>query len=102
MDGILKDIPDRNPVFAGALHTDILAVIVKEPLLESEQATVKSGEAFLLVLGQHKTACNDCGDEKGFVNIDTTADLVGKFHDDPPSCIGKREAGTEPPHIKLR
>ncbi len=39
-----------------------------------------------------KSACNDCGDEKGFVNIDATADLVGKFHDDPP-VLGRERQG---------
>ena len=72
-----EDIPDGDPVLAGALHTDILAIIVKEPLFESKQATVESGKALLLILGQHKAAGNDCGNEKSFVNIDATADLVG-------------------------
>ena len=102
MDGILKDIPDRNPVFTGALHTDVLALIVKEPLLESKQATVISGEALLLILRYHVVAGYDRGDEKSLVNIDTTADRISEFHDDPPFCSEKREAVTVPPHNKLR
>ena len=35
---------------AGLFLTDILAIIVKEPLLESKQATVESGEAFSRIL----------------------------------------------------
>ncbi len=36
----LKDIPNGNPVFAGAFHTDFLAVVVKEPLLKFKQVSV--------------------------------------------------------------
>ena len=50
MNDILKDIPNRNPVFARTLHADILAVIVKEPLFESEQITTESRETLLMVL----------------------------------------------------
>lgn len=34
MDGALKNIPNGNPVLAGAFHANVLAVIFKEPLLE--------------------------------------------------------------------
>ena len=102
MDGFLKDIPDRNPVFTGALHTDILAVIVKEPLFKSKQATVISGETLLLIRRLSKIASNDGGDEKSLVYIDATADWISAFHDVPPSRIEKRETVTVPPHIKPR
>ena len=81
----LKDIPDRNPVLAGALHTDVLAVVGKEPLLEVEQATVIRGEALLLVFRQDTVGrSDDCGDEKGFVDIDAAAYRVNQTHVHPP------------------
>ena len=43
-------------------------------------AFVKSGEAFLPVLGRFKITCDDCGNEKGFVNIDATTDWICEFH----------------------
>jgi len=82
----LENIPDWNPVLAGTLHTDILAVVVKEPLLEFKQATVIGGEALLLVLGKDVVGGgDDCGDEKGLVHIDAATDGVNQTHIHPPS-----------------
>ena len=84
--GRLKNIPDRNPVLAGALHTDILAVVVKGTLLEVKHATVIGGEALLPVLGKDAVGrSDDCGDEKGFVYIDAATDRVSQTHIHPPS-----------------
>lgn len=86
-DAILKDIPNRNPVFARALHADILAVVVKEPLPESEQITTESRETLLVALRNKPVRFDDGGDEKGFMNIDATANRIREFHDDPPFLI---------------
>ena len=67
MDSILKDIPNRYPVFASTFHADILAVIVKEPLLQGEQITTECGKPFLMVLWNKPVRFDDGGDKKGFV-----------------------------------
>ena len=70
------------------VHTyeEILAVVVKEPLLEIKQATVIGGEALLPVLGKDAVGrSDDCGDEKGLVYIDAATDRIYEFHADPPS-----------------
>jgi len=86
---ILKDIPDRNPVLAGAFHTDVPAVVVNQPLPEQEQLIEMGREAFLLVFGRFIRTGDDGGDEKGFVDIDATADGIRKFHVVPPSKSGR-------------
>jgi hypothetical protein len=47
----LQDIPNGNPVFASALHADLLAIVVKEPLLKFKQVSVGSTKVLLLALG---------------------------------------------------
>lgn len=93
----LNDIPNGDPILSGALHADIFAVVVEQPLLESDKAAVEGRESFLMVMGNDAIACDDRSDEKGFVNIDATADGVSEFHTAPPSKF-KGEAVTAPPH----
>ena len=70
----------RYLILARAFHTDILAVVVKEPLLKIKQASIESEKTLLLVLGRLKIACDNCGNEKGLVNIDATTDWICEFH----------------------
>ena len=86
---ILKDIPDRNPVLAGAFHTDIAAVVVNQSLSEQEKLVVVDREAFLLIFRGFIRTGDDGGDEKGFVNIDAAADGIRKFHAVPPHKSGR-------------
>lgn len=73
--GRFENIPDGDPVLAGTLHTDILAVVFKEPMFEVKQTAVKGGETLLLVLGKDAIGrSDDCGNEKCFVHIDTAID----------------------------
>ena len=60
-------------------------MVVKELLLKVKQASVIRGETLPLVIGKDTVGdSDDCGDEKGFVYIDTTTEGVNKFHTDPP------------------
>ena len=62
-----------------------MTIIVEKPLLEFENRIVKGGKAFLLVRGLNATSgFYNCGNEKRFVNIDTTTDLVSNFHSQTP------------------
>ncbi len=102
MEGIFKNIPDRNSVLSGAFHTDLPAVVVQEPLPEIKQASVGSAKVFLFALGDQMIPGKNCGDEEFLVDIDATADGNDFTHNsDPPFQLG-REAVTVPPHIKLR
>ena len=100
MDRNFKSISDGNQIFTCAFHTNILAIVVKEPLLEFKQAFVESGKAFRHVLGRFKTTCDDYGNEKDFVNIDATTDWICEFHKHTPFII-EGKAVAESPHIKL-
>ena len=84
MAGIFKDIPNRNPILAGTLHANVFAVVFKQPLLERNETVVKGREPLLVVMWHDILAGNDCGDEKSFVNIDTTTDWICELHIAPP------------------
>jgi hypothetical protein len=85
IDNSFKDIPDGNPILTGTFHADILAVVVKEPLLESKQVSEGSTKVLLLTLGNQVIPCKDCGDEKFLMHIDAATDWNCFTHDDPPS-----------------
>ena len=85
VNGIFKDIPDGDPILAGALHTDVFAVVFKQPRLERNETAEKGREPLLVVMRHNSLAGNDCSDEKGFMNIDATANGVCEPHADPPS-----------------
>ena len=98
IDFIFEKIKDRDPVFTCGLHTDIMAIIIEKPLLEFKNGIVKSGKAFLLIRRLNTTSgFDDCGNEKRFVNIDTTTGLVSNFHSQTPFVKSKKPL-TELPH----
>ena len=98
IDFIFEKIKDRNPVFTCGLHTDIMEIVVEKPLLEFKNGIVKSGKAFLLIRRLNTTSSfDDCGNEKRFVNIDTTTGLVSNFHSQTPFVKDKKPL-TELPH----
>ena len=75
-----------------------MAIIVEKPLLECENGIVKGGEALLLVRRLNATGSfDDCGNEKRFVNIDTTTGLVSNFHSQTPFVKDEKPL-TELPH----
>ena len=84
MAGIFQDIPNRNPLLAGTLHTNVFAIVFKQPLFERNETVVKGREPFLVVTWRNILTGNDCGDEKSFVNIDTTTDWICELHIAPP------------------
>ena len=101
VDGVFKDIPNRDPIFAGALHTNVFTVVFKQPLFESNETAVEGREPLLVVMWHGILTGNDCGDEKGFVNIDAAADGICKLHAVSP-FRNEKEAVTAPPHNKHR
>ena len=83
-------------------YEQILAVIVKEPLLKGKQVSEGSTKVLLFTLGNQVIPCKDCGDEKFLVHIDAATDWNSFTHTVPSFLIWKREAGNVPPHIKPR
>ena len=81
---VFKDIPNRNPILARALHTNVFTVVFKQLLFESNETAVEGREPFLVIMWHGILAGNDCDDEKGFVNIDAAADGISL-----PSTEGK-------------
>jgi len=80
VDGIFQKVKDGNPVFPGGFHTHIKAVVINQPLLELENGIVKGGESLFGIVRSNSLSRNDCGDEKSFMHIDTTADRVNNLH----------------------
>jgi hypothetical protein len=79
---VLQKVINRDPVFTGGFHTNVMAVVFKKPCFEFKNTFVESGKAFLLI-GRKDTVVdcsNDCGDEKRLVNINATADMVDNSH----------------------
>ena len=59
-------------------------MVIDQPVLELENGMVESGKTFLGVVRGNALRSNDCGDEKSFVYIDTTANRVNNFNSTPP------------------
>jgi hypothetical protein len=59
-------------------------VVIDQPVLELENGIVESRKPFLGVVRVNALRSNDCGDEKSFVHIDTTANRVNNFRNTPP------------------
>lgn len=79
---VLKKIKDRNPVFSGRFHADIKAGVFQKPLFKTPDVAVKSGKALFLVNRLNIFGgFNDCGDEKGFIDINATTGWINNFHE---------------------
>ena len=62
-----------NPILTGRFHTDIRTEIIKEPLFETVDITVEISETpFLVGRPDAFGSFDDCGNEKGFMNIKFT------------------------------
>ena len=90
VNGILKDIPDRNPIFADTLRTNVLTVDFKQPLLETNKTVIKGGEPLLVVMRHNVFVGDNCGDEKGFVSIDAEAVGICEVYIATPSLKWER------------
>ena len=81
---VFQKIVDRDVILSGALHANVQAVVIEEPLPEFADGLVESGKAPLLVGWRNAVRCgDDCGDEKAFMDIDATTDGVNDFHLSP-------------------
>ena len=67
-----------------------MAVVIEKPVFEFKNWIVKSGKAFLIRRLDATSSFNDCGNEKWFVNIDTTTGLVNNFHGQTPFVNDKK------------
>ena len=77
IDLILQKIKNGNPILTSRFHTEIL----KKPVFETSDITIKSRKPFLLI-GKLDTfgGFNDCGNEKSLMYIDTTTGRENNFH----------------------
>jgi hypothetical protein len=56
-------------------------LVFNEPFFELQDRIVEGGETLLAIRGFHSgSRFDDCGNEKRFVNIDTTTVLINNFH----------------------
>jgi hypothetical protein len=73
----LKHVIDRYPIFAGGLDTDIPAVVFRQALRQFPEIACKHGKPVSFIRSDaFAVGCRDTSDNKGFVNIDATADLI--------------------------
>jgi hypothetical protein len=81
VDLVFQKVEHRYPVFTGRFHADITTGIVQKPFLKLKNGIVEGGEPLLLIGRLNSgSGFDDCGDEKRFVDIDTTAGLINNFH----------------------
>lgn len=78
--GLLKDIEDRDPIFAGRLHTDLEAGVFGKPVSQLPQTFGKGREAGLPILCEavgigDSDACID----PGLVDVKPTAVFTKDF-----------------------
>jgi hypothetical protein len=72
-----KYVVDGYPVFPSGFNTDVFAVIFDQPICQSSEIAGESGKPAPFVrCYAFAIGCRDTSDEKGFVDIDATADLV--------------------------
>lgn len=77
MTGIFQDIKNGNPVFAGGFHTDLHAVVVKEPFFKSFEVRIESGKLLLDIRSNAVIVCNSDGSDKQFfMDVHVVADKV--------------------------
>jgi hypothetical protein len=46
IDTIFQKVKDRNPVLTGRFHTDIMTIIVKQPLFKMADVAIERGKSF--------------------------------------------------------
>lgn len=76
----IENIEDRNPVLAGAFHTDILAVVLKELGEQISQISGERREAVSSVGGDSVVVRScDTGVNEVAVNVNAIADWINNF-----------------------
>ena len=71
---VFQDVVNRDPVFTGRFHTNILAVVFSKPITQLIQPFGKGRKASLLILRTIVGISNtDTGIDPGFVDIKSTA-----------------------------
>jgi len=74
---IFEIIKNRNPIFASGFHTDMVTMILDEPVVKVLDIRVNSRKRFLEIFGYPVlVSSNDSSNDKIFVDIKTTADGV--------------------------
>ncbi|TEB09360.1 hypothetical protein Psfp_04277 [Pelotomaculum sp. FP] len=86
VDAVFQQIVDGDIVLPSALHANVKAVVIDQPLLERQNGIVEGGKALFLVTGNDALSCDERGDEKCLVYIDATADGVNDFQISPSLC----------------
>jgi len=77
MAGILQDIKNRNPVFAGGFHTDLRTAVAKEPIFQRFEVRIKGMEPLLEISGNTLIVCKcDGSGNKFLVYIHAAADKM--------------------------
>ena len=71
-----RNIVDGDIVLSGALHANVKAVVINQPLLELHNGVVECRKALLLVTRNDALRCDERSDEKCLVYIDATTDGV--------------------------
>ena len=71
------------PFFCDIHHCQIqhFHKVFNKPVFELQDRIVEGGETLLLIRRFYTgSSFDDCGNEKGFVNIDATTGLINNFH----------------------
>ena len=96
----LQHMPHRLPINARGLHRRVAAPAFGEPLGQRVQRSCRGAELPHLPL--HLPAFGDpnTGDHRLLVHVESRAPAMQHFHG-APSVVEERNAGVEPPFLKL-
>jgi hypothetical protein len=74
---VLCAVVDGYPVFPSGFNTDIFAVVFGQPICQSPEITGECGKPAPFVrCDAFAIGCRDTSDDKGFVDINATTDLI--------------------------
>jgi len=101
--GFFKDVEHGNPVFPGGFHTDLCAVILRQPCGEVSQTLGEGLKARFVILGSVMIVSNaNASVNPGFVNVQTAAIIQDDFeHGVPPAIVFAGSAGTGRPENRV-
>jgi hypothetical protein len=90
--GCFEDVVDGDPIFPCGFHTNIFAVVFRQPCRQPAKITGKRGKPALFVSRDaFAVGCRDTGDDEGLVDIDPATDGIDDL----------RAIAKTPPHKKL-
>ena len=93
---LFKDVVDGNPIFTGRFHTNVTAVVFRQPDGKQTQVVRESGKAAGFV-GSNAVGIgrSDAGNNERLVDVHTAADGINDFQRQQ-NTSNKKDVGNRP------